>query len=267
VLLLQTKLAHYRSYVVSGPCGSAPDALFWDMHDPYHYVRSATIDGAQHLVVGGEDHKTGQAEDTDAAYSALRAYAARFGVTELTRWWSAQVIEPVDGLPFIGTNAMSERVYVATGFSGNGMTFGTIAALILADACQGKTTPYAELYTATRVKPLAGMTTFLGENVDFPLHLIGDRVRPPDASSLEEVAPGQGRIVRHDGVRLAVYRDDSGALTAVSPICTHLGCQVAFNPSERTWDCPCHGSRFALDGSVIDGPAVKPLARRAIRGV
>jgi glycine/D-amino acid oxidase-like deaminating enzyme/nitrite reductase/ring-hydroxylating ferredoxin subunit len=263
-LLLQTKLAHYRSYVISGPCSDAPDGLFWDTADPYHYVRSAMVDGVRHLLVGGADHKTGQAEDTEAAFTGLRAHALRVGLREVTREWSAQVIEPVDGLPFIGRNAMSERVFVATGFSGNGMTLGTVAALILSDACQGKTTPYAELYTATRVKPLAGLKTFLDENIDFPLHLISDRLRPPDVATLGEIPPGHGCIVRDQGRRLAVYRDEAGALSALSPICTHLGCQVAFNPSERTWDCPCHGSRFALDGSVIDGPAVKSLPRREL---
>jgi glycine/D-amino acid oxidase-like deaminating enzyme/nitrite reductase/ring-hydroxylating ferredoxin subunit len=263
-LLLQTKLAHYRSYVVSGPCSNAPAGLFWDTEDPYHYLRSVETSSGCELLIGGEDHKTGQAPDTEAAFSRLAGYAARLGVREITRWWSAQVVEPVDGLPFIGQNAFSERVYVATGFSGNGLTFGTIAALILSDACQGKTTPYAELYAATRVKPLAGLKSFLGENVDFPMHLIGDRVGPPDVETLDEVPRGQGRVVRVDGVRLAVYRDDAGNLSALSPVCTHLGCQVSFNPSERTWDCPCHGSRFGLDGSVLDGPAVNALPRRHI---
>lgn len=261
-LLLQTKIAHYRSYVVSGPVETAVRGLFWDTDDPYHYVRSFTHAGTLQLIVGGEDHKTGQETDTEAPFERLTRYSARFGLTAPTARWSAQVIEPVDGLPFIGRNALSERVLIATGFSGNGLTFATIAAKILRDVCLGAQNPYASLYQATRVKPLASLLNFLGENLDFPLHLIGDAIRPPEARSLEEVDRGQGKIVRvAAGQRLAVYRDHAGALHALSPVCTHLGCQVAFNAVERSWDCPCHGSRFDIDGRVIDGPATEPLVK------
>lgn len=261
-VLLQTKVAHYRSYVVSGPVEQSAHGLFWDTDDPYHYVRSHRVGDETHLIVGGEDHKTGQETDTEAPFERLREYAAGLGLRQVTHRWSAQVIEPVDGLPFIGRNAASEHVYVATGFSGNGMTFGTIAAKLLADACLNRANPYAELYAATRMKPLASLTSFLGENIDFPLHLLSDTVRPAEARSVDEVGPGQGKIVRVAGERLAVYRDQKGRLHAVSPVCTHLGCHVRFNTAERTWDCPCHGSRFDTEGKVLDGPAVLPLKNR-----
>jgi nitrite reductase/ring-hydroxylating ferredoxin subunit len=214
------------------------------------------------LIVGGEDHKTGQEPDTESAFRRLLEYAARFSLTRVTHQWSAQVIEPVDGLPFIGENAGMDRVYVATGFSGTGLTFGTLSGMILSDLCLGKPNRYAELYKATRVKPLASLGSFLAENVDCPLHLVSDRLRAPDVRSVEDIARGEGKVVRVGGERLAVYRDELDALHALSAVCTHLGCLVSFNTAEKTWDCPCHGSRFAVDGSVINGPAARPLPRR-----
>ncbi|HLV66129.1 MAG TPA: FAD-dependent oxidoreductase [Polyangiaceae bacterium] len=263
-LLFQTKVAQYRSYVVSGPVAQAPRGLYWDTAEPYHYIRAATIAGEKHLVVGGEDHKTGQQPDTDAAFERLEAYAHRLGLAHATRRWSAQVVEPVDGLPFIGENARSRHVFVATGFSGNGMTFGVLSAMILADACLGKHNPYAELYSAKRFKPLAALSSFLGENIDYPLHLLSDVARPPDVHSVDEIERGEGKVARIAGERLAVYRDHAGALHVLSAICTHLGCQVAWNASEGTWDCPCHGSRYSIEGTVLDGPAIHALPRRRL---
>jgi glycine/D-amino acid oxidase-like deaminating enzyme/nitrite reductase/ring-hydroxylating ferredoxin subunit len=264
VLMLETKIAQYRSYVVSGPVEQAPHGLFWDTADPYHYVRAQRVGDRQHLIVGGEDHKTGKARDEREPFAALEVYAARVGLRQIERHWSAQVVEPVDGLPFIGKNALSDRVYVATGFSGNGTTFGTLAAQILADACFDKPNRFAELYAATRIKPLASLASFLGENVDFPMHLLSDRVHPPDVKSMDEIGPGEGKTVRVNGERLAVYRDVTGTLSACSAVCTHLGCHVKFNQAEKTWDCPCHGSRFSSKGEVLDGPAVRGLPRRHV---
>lgn len=263
-LLLQTKLAHYRSYVVSGRVEQAAHGLFWDTEDPYHYLRAQRVEGGIELIVGGEDHKTGQEEDPEERWERLSVHASRFGLREVKMRWSAQVIEPVDGLPFIGKNAASERVYVATGFSGNGMTFGTLAGMLLSDACLGRQSPYADLYSATRIKPIAGLGSFLQENIDFPMHLLSDVVRPPNARSIAEIEPGEAKIVRISGERLGVYRDQEGRLHAVSPVCTHLGCHVSFNGAEKTWDCPCHGSRFDVDGKVLDGPAVKALRQRQV---
>jgi glycine/D-amino acid oxidase-like deaminating enzyme/nitrite reductase/ring-hydroxylating ferredoxin subunit len=262
-VLLETDLAQYRSYAVSGPVEQAPQGLFWDTADPYHYVRAYRVGELKHLIVGGEDHKTG-IEPKHDPFESLVKYAERVGLRNIERRWSAQVVEPVDGLPLIGRNALSERIYVATGFSGNGMTFGTLAAQILTDACLERPNRYAELYDPTRVKSFSSLLSFLGENIDFPLHLLSDRLHPPDAKSLDEIAPGEGKTVRVNGERLAVYRDEGGNLTAVSPVCTHLGCHVKFNPAEKTWDCPCHGSRFASDGEVLNGPAVRGLPRRPL---
>jgi Rieske Fe-S protein len=260
-LVLQTKVAQYRSYVVSGRVAKAPRGLFWDTNDPYHYVRSYRRSGTTELIVGGEDHKTGIDGSGDAPFDRLLAYAARLGLENPRFHWSSQVVEPLDGLPFIGKNAGAEHVFVATGFSGNGLTLGTLAAMILRDACIGASNPYAEFYDPGRLKPFAKLASFLSENVDFPLHLVSDALKAPTARSLDEVKKGDGRIVRVNGRRVAAYRDEDGRLHTVSPICTHLGCHVAFNTTEKSWDCPCHGSRFAVDGSVLDGPARDPLER------
>jgi glycine/D-amino acid oxidase-like deaminating enzyme/nitrite reductase/ring-hydroxylating ferredoxin subunit len=259
--LLQTKLALYTSYVIAGRVahGVVPDALFWDTSDPYHYLR-VTPDGTQDLVIfGGEDHKTGQVEDTRACYAHLEA-ALKDLVPEIevTHRWSGQVIETNDGLPFIGETA--ERQFTATGFSGNGMTFGTVAAMMATDYVLGRSNPWRELFDTGRTKIRGGLWDYLKENKDYPYYLIRDRFAGAEGRSLRAVRRGQGKILDlDDGTRVAAYRAPDGSLTVRSPICTHLGCLVGWNQAEQTWDCPCHGSRFAPDGRVISGPAESPL--------
>ena len=259
-LWFQTRLARYQTYVVSGPSTVELPGLYWDMEEPYHYIRNATIDGQQHVLVGGEDHKTGQEPDTQAAFDRIAAYAQRLGV-KVTHAWSSQVIKPADGLPLIGRNAASKRVFVATGYEGNGLTYGTIAGKLLADACMGRRSSLAEHFEATRFTPVASLKSFISENVDYPVNLVRDAVAPAEVKSVNQVARGDGKLVRVDGRRLAVYRDQDGAVHALSSVCTHMGCHVHFNSAEKTWDCPCHGSRFGVDGAVLEGPAVKELAR------
>jgi len=266
-VFLQTKIHAYRSYVLAFAEVAIADGLFFDTRDPYHYFSSFGIDGVPYLVVGGEDHKTGAEGATDDRFAVLGSWVKeRMGATRPSHHWSAQVEEPVDGLPYIGRNSLSENVYVATGFGGNGITFGTIAAEVITGLVGGRNSSWAELYAATRVKPLAAAGTYARENIDFPMHLVSDRLAPVEARSLGEIAPGEGKSIRVHGERLAVYRDGKGSLHAVSSVCTHLGCLVKFNAAETSWDCPCHGSRFGVDGEVLDGPAVKPLAQRSLGG-
>lgn len=262
----QTKVSQYRSYVVASPLATPLDALFWDTADPYHYVRSARMGDANYLIVGGEDHKTGQDPlgGAEGPFYRLVDYARRLGA-EPSIQWSAQVVESVDGLPYIGRPTEGQRVHVATGFGGNGTTFGTLSALILTDDILGKENPYAQAYRATRFEAATSLPPLLKENVDFPLQLLRDRLHGLPHSAAD-VSKGQGAVLHIDGERLAVYRDDTGQLHAVSALCTHFGCQVVFNASERSWDCPCHGSRFDIDGAVLDGPANKRLAKRQISG-
>ncbi len=263
---LHTKIAAYRSYALAARLpGSFPTGLFWDMQDPYHYVRTHDTGSERVLIVGGEDHKTGKANDAPARFQRLERYAAALAPDlQVSQRWSGQIIEPADGLPFIGKNSRAKHVYVATGFSGTGITFGTLTAMILADQVLKVKNPWSELYDATRVKPLAQARAYLAENVDFPAHLARDRVAAGEAKSADEVPRGQGRLLRAGGKMLAVYRDEAGTLHARSAVCTHLGCQVRWNNAERSWDCPCHGSRFDVDGSVLNGPATKALEEASL---
>lgn len=260
MLWLQTKIARYQSYLVAGPSSRELPGLYWDMEDPYHYIRGASVDGQPYLVVGGEDHKTGKERDTQAAIDRLIAYANQLGV-DVKYAWSSQWMKPVDGLPFIGRNSNQKHVFVATGFLGNGLTFGTLAGRLLSEACLGQTSALAQHFAATRITPVASFKDFVSENVDFPAQLVRDALAPSEARTLGEIGPGEGKLVRVKGRRVAVYRDDGGEVHALNPTCTHMGCNVHFNNAEKTWDCPCHGSRFGTDGAVLAGPAVKELAK------
>ncbi len=267
-VFLHTKVAPYRSYAIASEAGPGHvNGLFWDTEDPYHYTRMHTVDGRLYLIVGGEDHRTGEDADTAERYERLIAYAReRFGVTTAQHRWSGQIIEPVDGLPFIGVNTGSRNVYVATGFSGNGMTFGTLAGMMAADFAQGRANPYSEVFDATRVKPLASAVNYVTENAPFALHLAKDRLTSANATlkSAEQLKPGEGGILATEDGKLAVCRDAAGVLHALSPVCPHLGCDVAWNGAEKSWDCPCHGSRFTAEGKVINGPAVSDLPSKPL---
>ncbi len=260
-IFLHTKLAAYRSYVLGAYTKEPiPDGLYWDTDDPYHYLRVHPFEDRPLLIAGGADHKVGQEGDARRAFAELTDYLRdRFGQVEIAHRWSGQIIETLDGLPYVGRNSLSDHVYVATGYSGNGMTNGTIAAMLISDLILDRQNPWAELFDATRIKPIASVRRFLAENVDFPAHLVGDRLKRPDARSFMEVPHGEGRIVDHGGRKLAVYRDQRGDLSVMSAVCTHLGCIVHWNTVEKSWDCPCHGSRFECTGEVLAGPAVTPL--------
>lgn len=268
-VLLHTKITAYRSYAIAAAVGAggasgAPLGLFWDTDDPYHYTRRQEINGRDYLIVGGEDHRTGMDTDTDACYDRLLAYAGeKFGTGEARFRWSGQIIEPVDGLPFIGLNSAEQHVYVATGYSGNGMTFGTLAGMMVSDAILGRPNPYARLYDATRVKPIAGAVDYVKENVVFPVQLLTDRLTSLNAADtpVQALKPGEGAIFTSDEGKVAVCRDRNGVVHGCSAVCTHLGCDVAWNSAEQTWDCPCHGSRFSPDGNVLNGPAVSDLRK------
>lgn len=256
------KLAQYRSYVVAFTLkGEVPDGLFWDDDDPYHYVRLQETKEGTVLIAGGEDHKVGQEEDTEARYASVAEWAQeRFPVKKAAWRWSAQVVETVDGLPYYGRPGGSPHVFACTGYSGTGMTFGTLGGMMAADAILGRENALQKLFAYNRVKPLASAKDLVAENVDFPAHFVGDRLAAPERRGFAGVPRGAGCIVEENGERLAVYRDPKGGVHARSAVCTHMGCLVGWNDAEKSWDCPCHGSRFDPDGEVLDGPAVAPLA-------
>jgi len=219
-------------------------------------------DGAgEVLIVGGEDHKTGQAHDADERYARLedwtREHVPRAG--EVLFRWSGQVMESVDGLAYIGTNPLdADNVFVATGDSGMGITHGTIAGLVLCDLVLGRRNRFAPLYEPSR-KTLRAAGPYLRENLVTAAQY-ADWLGPGDVASVDQIGPDSGAVLRRGMSRVAVYRGPRGALHERSATCTHLGCVVAWNATDKTWDCPCHGSRFDARGKVLNGPSVADLA-------
>jgi glycine/D-amino acid oxidase-like deaminating enzyme/nitrite reductase/ring-hydroxylating ferredoxin subunit len=259
--VLQSKLAPYSSYVVGGwvPRGVVHEGLYWDTGDPYDYVRVDRRHDHDFIIFGGEDHKTGQVEQTTDCFSRLeQRLKSLLPDIAITHRWSGQVIETNDGLPYIGETA--ERQYVATGFGGHGMTFGTLSAMMFADHVAGQTNPWAELFDAGRTKIKGGLWNYLKENKDYPYYLIRDRFAGTSGHSLRAIKRGHGEVIEVNGHPAAVYRGLDSQIHVRSATCTHLGCFVHFNEAEHTWDCPCHGSRFKVNGEVMAGPAEDPLA-------
>ena len=260
---IHTKQAPYLTYVIGArvPKGTVANALLWDTCDPYHFIRLIP-DQDPHgeiLLVGGEDHKTGQANDGAERFANLERWTReRYPVArEILYRWSGQVMETHDGLAFIGRNPGDENVYVATGDSGMGMTHGTIAGLVITDLIHGATVPWAELYDPHRIN-LKSARTYAKETLNMAWQY-SDWLTAGDEASADDVAPGQGAVIRRGAHKIAVYRDPQGERHEMSAVCTHLGCIVAWNDQESSWDCKCHGSRFDAMGQVVSGPAVDDL--------
>ncbi|HEX2121628.1 MAG TPA: FAD-dependent oxidoreductase [Thermoanaerobaculia bacterium] len=256
-----------RTYVVAAPIqpGQVTDALFWDTPYPYHYTRLLETNKGLFLIVGGEDRDVGKEGNDEERYEALEEYCrSRFGVTTFSHRWSGQINEPADMLPFIGESSHGKNVWMSTGYSGTGMTYGTLAAMLLADFALERENRYASLYDPSRKKLGSILGNVLTKATEFPKRML-EKVTHLDveAKSVAEVGEGEGKIVSTDGSKYAVARVD-GELRALDPTCTHMGCTVAWNAAEKSWDCPCHGSRFDIDGEVLNGPATTPLARRDI---
>lgn len=262
--LLQSKLAPYTTYAIAArlPYSSLRESLFWDTSEPYYYLRIDRQGDDCRAIFGGNDHKTGQAKDPFERFRQLeQTLMAWWPRAQPYARWSGQVIETYDRLPFIGETA--ERQFVATGFAGNGMTFGTVGAMMARDAITGIPNPWTDLFSPQR-KTLSAGWEYVKENFDYPYYMVKDRLPGNLSQSVDDVQPGEGRIVNCDGSRLAAFRDDQGKLTLLSPVCTHMGCIVHWNASERTWDCPCHGSRFQATGEVMTGPATHDLPQQSI---
>jgi glycine/D-amino acid oxidase-like deaminating enzyme/nitrite reductase/ring-hydroxylating ferredoxin subunit len=263
--VLQMVTAPYRSYMIAVRLNNEnyPEGLFWDTAEPYHYIRTYRDTQGPLLLVGGADHKTGDEEASCNSFPDLEKYTReRFDVKEIAYRWSGQYYEPADGLPYIGRTLFSKNAYVATGFSGDGLVYGTIAGLLISDMILEKENRWLRAYDSRRFTPAASAFEFIKENADVFKHFISDR--KADAEQLSEVKAGEGKIVKINGEKLAIARDEHNELHALSPVCTHMKCFVQWNYAEKSWDCPCHGSRFSIDGEVIYGPAVKELEKKVL---
>lgn len=273
---MHTKQAAYRSYVVGlkVPKGTVPTALYWDTAQDadeqrlghqasYHYVRLQRLNEADDLlIVGGEDHKTGQARDMDERWKRLEKWTRERAphAGDVAFRWSGQVMEPFDGMAFIGRNPGDgeQGVFIATGDSGHGMTHGTIAGMLLRDLILGRKNPWEDIYDPRR-SAVKAAGEFISENLNVAgkyTELIG----PGEMKSRDELSPGCGAVIRRGTSKIAVYRDAHGSFHEFSAVCPHLKCIVHWNPGEQSWDCPCHGSRFTASGQVVNGPSLAGLS-------
>lgn len=260
--LFQSKLTLYTSYVLGAslPRGLVPEALFWDTSDPYFYLRVDAAGQSDYAIFGGEDSKTGQEDDARNNFAKLEARLRRvLPAANIQNRWLGQVIETNDGLPFIGESAGKQ--FVATGFCGNGFTLGTLAAVMARDRYPGRNNPWFDLFNVNRKQFHGGTWHYIRENLDYPYYMLRDRVGRAEGDSISDLKPGEGKILKLHGKKVAAYRDPQGLVILRSPICTHLGCIVRWNNAAQTWDCPCHGSRFHPDGRIFSGPAETDLEK------
>lgn len=256
------KLPAYRTYAIGAkvPKDSVEKCLIWDTADPYIYVRTQSEKDHDLLIVGGEDHRTGQAEDYDARFGRLWQWTQkRFSMADDVLYqWSGQFLETHDGLAFIGRYSDSEpNVYLITGDSGMGMTHGTIGGMLVSDLILGRENPWADVYDPSRLATQS-IVEAVTENVRSAVPYV-DWITGGDVSSVDEIKPGEGAIISHGTSKIAAYRDENGIVFKRSAVCTHMGCIVRFNSLEKTWDCPCHGSRYGTDGNPINTPAIVGL--------
>jgi glycine/D-amino acid oxidase-like deaminating enzyme/nitrite reductase/ring-hydroxylating ferredoxin subunit len=265
---IYTKQEPYRTYVIGAPvpAGSIARALYWDTEDPFHYVRLQRIHAngktQDLLIIGGEDHKTGQAEGIEGRFTRLATWGRKHfpGIKEIAFRWSGQVMESMDDIAFIGRNPKDDpNVYIVTGDSGAGLTHGTIAGILLRDLIVRRDNPWMSLYDPARKTPNRA-ESFPRENPKAGGEY-AHWLTPGEVGTVEEIKPGMGAVIRRGSSKLAISRDDTGNLQQCSAVCPHLGCIVSWNSTEHTWDCPCHGSRFTPDGKLLNGPALGPLEK------
>lgn len=265
VYMVQTVLGPYREHGVAAELrsGACPPGIYWGLEQPKHSVRSFAANGKNYVMVIGDKYKTGQGGDTHEYVRKLEEYLrSHFDIGAVTHTWGGQQYRPADGLPYIGRHA--ENTYFLTGFATDGLVYGTLGAMIVSDMILNKTNDWQELYDLGRFTPVKSFKEFFMENADNFMQYLKDIPWKKDANSLMEIRPGEGKIMEHKGEKLAVYRGADGGVRVCSAVCTHMKCIVNFNPAEKTWDCPCHGSRFSVEGKVIEGPAVIDLPSKSL---
>jgi Rieske Fe-S protein len=268
---VQTVASPYRSYVVAMrlKSGEYPDAYFWHNDKTHHAITTHSTDSMKldMLMIAGNHHKTGQAshQEYQHYFNELEAYARQhFDVASVEYRWSAQHYRSGDGVPYIGlTHKSAKRTYIATGFYADGLIYGTVAGMLLADMLTARENAWLKAFDATRGTNLATAAQFVKENANVAAQYLKD-MPVGNVSHFSEIKPGEGKTIEIDSEKLAVYRDEENQLHVCSAVCTHMKCIVNWNNAERTWDCPCHGSRFMIDGSVIEGPAIENLQRKKV---
>ncbi len=259
---IYSKQEPYMTYVIGAPVpkGSVEHVLLWDTLDPYHYIRVQELDEKTDiLIVGGEDHVSGQANDMNRRFGVLEAWTrARFPIGDVQYRWSGMVLETIDGLGLIGRKPMDEdNVYITTGDSGMGMTHGVIAGMLIRDLILGHQNAWEDLYSPSRLPvKAAGEFAKAGLNV---MSNISEYVTPGEVKTAEDIKPGEGAVIREGLKKIAVFKDEAGKTHSCSAVCSHRGCIVSWNGFEKTWDCPCHGSRYNAMGKVLNGPSMKDL--------
>ncbi|WP_071885469.1 FAD-dependent oxidoreductase [Rufibacter tibetensis] len=265
IWFLHTLLGPYREYALGVSLNSLPlEGTFWAYHAMHHHsMRPYTNDRGEHfLLVLGESHKVGHKEDNEENFQKLEEYVRqRFDVKAVEYRWAAQQYKPADSLPYIGRKHSGSEIFVATGFEADGLTYGTLSAMILSDLILGKENQWADMYSPTRHQPLKAAPKFIKENVDVMVQYLKDLPYRSQVEELADIDSGEGKNIELDGKNYGAYRDETGKLHVVSAVCTHMACLVHFNKAEKSWDCPCHGSRFDVDGRVLEGPAYLDLSR------
>ncbi|MCB0322019.1 MAG: FAD-dependent oxidoreductase [Bdellovibrionales bacterium] len=257
---LDTRIAPYQSYVITAAVEQGlADALYWDAAAPYHYIRLLNEHDSRILVVGGADHKTGQSDDERVHFTELEQFVDRhFGLREVLFRWSAQFFESSDHLPFIGRVPTRRHIYIGTGYSGVGLTYGTLAGKMISELILHEATPLGDVLSPSRIRLRESAGNYLRENFNVASHFVKDRLAAQSAEG-QLLEKGTGSIVKEDGKVLAIYRDEAGKLHELEATCTHAGCIVQWNDAEKTWDCPCHGGRFSPEGVRLYGPPVHDL--------
>jgi glycine/D-amino acid oxidase-like deaminating enzyme/nitrite reductase/ring-hydroxylating ferredoxin subunit len=260
VYMVQTVLGPYREHGVAAELksGACPKGIFWGLEQPKHSVRTYQKGDKNYVMVIGDKYKTGQGDNTNEYVARLEAYLkSHFDIGPITHVWGGQQYRPADGLPYIGKHG--ERLYFLTGFATDGLVYGSLGAMITSDLILGKENIWMETYKLSRHTPVKSFKEFFKEGADNFMQYLKDLPWKKDADSLKDLLPEQGKIIEISGEKLAVFRDEKGNDHICSAVCTHMKCIVNWNPAEKTWDCPCHGSRFDVDGKVIEGPAVVDL--------
>ncbi|WP_228464188.1 FAD-dependent oxidoreductase [Chryseobacterium indologenes] len=263
--LLHFTNAPYRSYAMAFILKDDryPWELGYDLCDPYHYYRIQECAGENLLIAGGEDHKTGHADDTGEHFSKLENYVRQYFKVETVHYsWSSQYYEPVDGFPYIGKLPGSKgRIWVATGFRGNGMIFGTLSSQILHDLITTGKNKYGDLFNPSRIKPVAGFSDFVKEASAVVFDFIKDKIFVEKIASFSEIKEGEAKVIRYESESYALYKENDGTLHLLKSTCPHAACEVRWNSAELSWDCPCHGSRFNVNGKMLTGPSTNDLKK------